>query len=87
MQQPECNTEYVLVRTENDSFQYATFIRFADGSGRVVANGVQCSFELDQTTWRRKWDELLAQNYVVLEDALVSGLVKTDDIPRQYLQG
>ena len=56
-------------------------------NGRVVANGVQCSFELDQTTWRRKWDELLAQNYVVLEDALVSGLVKTDDIPRQYLQG
>ncbi len=80
MTEPEPGREYVLFRREGGQPVFAKFLRFEDGSGIVRADGTVCWFDLDQTTWRRKWAELLAGGYIEVNDAVEQGLLLRDEV-------
>ncbi len=48
----------------------------------IEADGWLITFELDQTTWRRRWESLRIRGYVELDEALRQGLVTPEEIPR-----
>lgn len=81
MEDPRIGREYRLIRREGTGLQFARFLRYEDGSGMVEADGRHITFELDQTTWRRRWEALRDRGYVEVDEALRRGLVKPEEIP------
>ena len=80
MADPEADIGQRLVRRDGSELRLAFFIRFADGSGAVLADETFCSFELDQATWRRKWLDLLNRGYVAESEAIRTGLASKAEI-------
>ena len=70
MDAPQIGRQYQLVRRDGKNLLFASFVRFEDGSGKVVADGQHICFELDQTTWHRYWSTLTEQGYVDVDEAL-----------------
>jgi hypothetical protein len=81
VQRPKIDREYTLVRRDGETVRVAKYTRYDDGSGMVVADGYVSVFELDPHLWRRKWDELIAQGYVEVREAIASGLVSEGEVP------
>jgi hypothetical protein len=82
MEEPQIGREYRLIRREGTSLRFARFLRYEDGSGMVEADGWHITFELDRTTWRRRWEALRDRGYVELDEALRQGLVTPEEVPR-----
>ena len=81
MEEPQIGREYRLIRREGTGLRFARFLRYEDGSGMVEADGWHVTFELDQTTWRRRWEALGERGYVELDEALRQGLLTPEEIP------
>jgi len=84
MEDPEVNRDYRLVRRNGDQLLFATFVRYEDGSGVVVADGWHTTFELDQTTWRRHWKDLGTRGYVEVSEAVRLGLVSSGELHQGF---
>jgi hypothetical protein len=80
MDDPEIGRQYRLVRRDGGNLQIASFIRFEDGSGIVVADGQHIGFELDQTAWHRHWTKLRELGYIDIDDALLRNLITSDEL-------
>jgi hypothetical protein len=67
MDTPEIGRTYRLICREGAVTKHARFLRYEDGSGMIERDGQYITFELDQTTWRKYWEQLVVDGYLEVD--------------------
>ena len=81
-QRPKNGKPIWFVRTINERFELAQFVKYDDGSGSIFTKDREVEWECcGPDMWRDYWAALHEDGYIELQDAKAAGVVAQDFLP------